>query len=1201
MKFLTSPSRLLIGTLLPVAVLFSVRGEAANLSLPQAPLFLTTGVAPNIIVTLDNSNSMKWGFVPDSLGYANNNLRATRRVKSSTFNPMYYNPNLKYEVPKKVTFNSGTVTITEYSVSNSVTFDFRKVYVNGYNPSLGTLDLSSDYRVAWEYDTSRGQDKVFADNRYATNYGGSTGTIYYLAENPAIDFRGWPTDNTKQGVPAYYYIYNQASNCTTTNDNCYSKVDVSSTSGPGRTDERQNFAIWYAFYRNRALATQTATNLAFANFSESIRLTWQDLSNCTTLNSTTCRGISYNGSNKLRTFTGQARANFFTWLGDINYNTGTPLRSALDRAGRFLQTTGSDAPYAYDPGSTQSPEYACRPSYHIMMTDGKWNSDNFSVGNVDSNSATLPDGTVYTPRAPFIDSAANTLADLAFKYWATDAQPNISNKLSPYIRESNNDAKAQYWNPKNDPANWQHLVNYTLGLGLSESLTNPKWDGDTYSGGYSGLLAGNLQWPAASSDSDNNVYDLWHTAINSRGEFFSVESPDALVTAMQNIVSRISEAETASAGQALSSPFQESNSTSLYTYTPSFSSQDWSGDLIKSSRSNTTSSKVWSAQALLNTTYGLGNINYAKRKVYIASPSNTNKLQDFSWGNLSSAQQTSLNMTLSGKDSNGQLRVNYLRGDRTYESPTKAPSFRVRKHILGDIINSTPVLVGAPSGSTALMNATVVNSDGSASASYTAYKTKWASRAARIYVGANDGMLHAFDDSGNEQFAFIPSAVIGNLYKLSDPSYNNSAHQYYVDGSPTASDVYFDGAWHTVLVGSLRGGGRSLFALDITDPNNPVLLWEKSSSDIDYADLGFTYSKPQIARLHDGNWAVIVANGYNSVNDKAVLYLMNIKDGSKLAALTASGSNATNGLSSPFVADVNGDLIADYVYAGDLQGNMWRFDLIGAQGLLGTATASDFKVAFGNAPLFKATAGTYATGATNLTQPITASPYLVKHPSGTGHIVIFGTGKYIEDIDSSANATKAMSIYGIWDRQTSGVASSTPTVSRSNLQAQNFSQSVKITYISASGDSVESQASTLSNNTVKWYDPTTNKTGLYGYYIDFPLTGEMVVNRPSLAGGTAIVTSLVPNADPCSQGVTTWLNTFDPYTGGASNTLELGTSTKYSRIFLEGLISGPSTSTLGTLINISGTTTDDSGVKKSVSLTSKNNRRQSWRSIPVEE
>ncbi|MGL4316400.1 MAG: pilus assembly protein [Pseudomonas sp.] len=1230
-----------LAALLAGGCLFAAAGQAegASLSLSQLPLFLTEGVAPNIMVTIDNSQSMRWAFAPDSMsplstssyhGYTADQVRISRRAKSSAFNPLYYNPAVTYEAPYSVTYSSGKTSYTPLSTS------FTTAYVNGFITSKGSFDLSSAYRVTWNYDTSYAAT-VMASYTTSTTYT-STGKVYYLAANPTADFAATSTtssstgsststtgvtysssasscpssisstsskgstttttstsastgstittssyvttvtayssiactksgskyivkatttatptttttvtttDKTTSAVPAYYYVYNSAlSDCdgTVDDDDCYKLVTVSSSSGTAGTDERQNFANWYSFYRNRQLATQSAANLAFSTLSDSTRLSWQALGTSDTcissgsyLTSFYCRGLVNSSTgyydNRLRNFSGAHRASFFQWLGDIYFNQGTPLIAAVDRIGATLSLSGADGPYAYSPGSTEAPVYSCRASYSITLTDGIWTTAG-THGEYDNAIQTLPDGQSYSPRAPYKDSTSNTLADLTFKYWATDAQKSVDDEVPTYTEETSTNATTQYWNPKNDPATWQHMVSYLVGLGLSTALTDPAWGGDTYSGDYPALAAGTKNWPAAAANSDNNVYDMWHAAINARGEFFSVDSPGDLVEALKQIVSRISEQTSAAASPAVTSPLLDgdgSNTYNTYTYTPKFSSEDWSGDLLKYQQNTAagTKSELWSAQDLLDTLYASGNSAYSSRLVTMAST--TGELQDFTWSNLSTAQQAALNKTLAAvTDSLGSKRVDFIRGDRSNEGTL----LRSRAHVLGDIIDSTPVIVRKPSRLASRMNAAEGQS-ATDSNSYTYFKNAHAGRDTRIYVGANDGMLHAFDEDGEEQFAFIPSEVIGNLYKLSDADYTGSAHQYYVDGSPTEADVYFAGAWHSVLIGSLRGGGRSLFALDVTNPDKISLLWEISSADAAYSELGYTYAKPAVTRLSNGDWAVVVGNGYNSDNDKAVLYLIDVADGSLIKSFTTSDSSVeANGLASPYVADIDSDQIGDYVYAGDLHGNLWRFDLLGAN-------SSAYGVSFGGKPLYS------AISSSGTAQPITSRPYLAKHPTGTGYIVVFGTGKYLESADADPNTAVAMSVYGIWDSAATATTTlaSTPLLSRSKLVAQSVDEETAATFDN-SGTAVTANIRTMTSNEVDWLNDD-GSINQYGWYLDLKvgstLAGEMVVNNPYVSDDLLIVSTLTPNEDPCADGVTTWLLTLDPYTGGGTSfeTLDL--------------------------------------------------------------
>lgn len=1202
---------------------------------PYAVSYSNTGGLTRTRLTTSFTSAYVNGFRP---GLGNVNLATDYRVSWGynpnliTTNPdvargtTYDTPGLRNDSPSVLAENpSQDFTDNSYRGTSSVSTRLTAIdilftrrfteIINGVSVTISDPSLVQDI-----FTPSSGCTATIADTRYSAVscsrnvvYSGFiTGIVISSLSYTVTASIG----NKVSGAPAYYYLYDTTlTGCTPASiqlDDCYRRVFVSATSGPGGTDERQNFANWYSFYRSRALAAQTSTNLALADASENLRLGWQALGtsdSCILVTANAnCRGISNSSSttydNRLRPFTGAHRAAFFTWLGDVYYNQSTPLLQAVARVGELLKTSGSNSPYAYDPGNSESPVYGCRASYSLVVTDGIWNSA-LNSGNVDGTDATLPDGQQYSPQAPFQDTTAGTLADLAFLYWRTDAQPGLDNKVPPYNTVTSNEVRgtntlSPYWNPRNDPATWQHLTGFYVGIGLSSALINPDWDGDTFAGGYAGLAAGTTSWPVAGADNSvnqNNVYDLWHAAINSRGEFFSAENASDLINSLGKVVTRITQSTSVGASQTVS-PTQVGDTTALFTYAPSFSSADWSGDVIKYQRTATTRTRIWSAAQQLDTRFATGNSAFTSRKVYMAKGG---ALTDFAWANLNVDQQASLNKTSGGAiDTYGSRRVNYLRGDRSLESPGATPAFRPRSHILGDIVNSSPVVVDGPNSPIALMNATVGDN------SYATFRTTNAARERRIYVGANDGMLHAFNDQGQEVYAFVPSAVIGNLNRLTERSYNGGGHQSYVDNTPVVGDVYFNGAWRTVLIGTLRGGGRGIFALDITNPSAPLLLWEKSDADASYKDLGFTYAQPVITRLHTGGWGVVVSNGYNSAQDNAVLFVMNVADGSLIKALPASDNIAApNGLSSPFVADVDGDLIADYAYAGDLHGNLWRFDLIGTS-LTATAAADNFRVAFGGRPLYTTQASSLAPGTVNVVQPITASPSVVAHPSGTGHLVLFGTGKYLEASDALANTSKAMTLYGIWDRQTDGsAASSTPVLTIANLQQQILGSDQRISYTSSAGSSVSSTANTISTTSVS-YDATTVANGKQGWYLNLPLNGELVVNKPQLFSGTLLISSLIPSTDACTAGVTTYLYALDPYTGGNNNGLfNLGLDTVYGRIQLDGLLGGivpflygnGSFSLEGTLADVTMYGSDGRPQDGGLPGKSPPSRRQTWRVI----
>ena len=418
-----------------------------------------------------------------------------------------------------------------------------------------------------------------------------------------------------------------------------------------------------------------------------------------------------------------------------------------------------------------------------------------------------------------------------------------------------------------------------------------------------------------------------------------------------------------------------------------------------------------------------------------------------------------------------------------------------------------------------------------------------------MYVGSNDGMLHSFDAAtGDETFAFIPTAVFPKLHELTGKSYEGANHQFYVDGSPVISDVYINNAWRTVLIGTVRAGGKGLFALDVTNPAEVKLLWEFGESNIPAGNdvkLGYSFSQPTVARLHNGKWAVITGNGYDSANQtngKAALLIIDMATGILTKSLEVTGTNGVNnGLSTPTVADMNVDGVADYVDAGDIQGNMWRFNLAPSGNSAAnpfarltsetSAAEASFLVSYNGAPLYRAASSTGAR------QPITAAPTIVRHPSRVGYIIIFGSGKYYQEGDKNGVANVKQSIYGIWDtgvRNNSATTARQPAnLTRAGLQAQTMNATLETT---AGGE----DARLLSQNSVKWAVPPSSPTGSwvdnaghkYGWYFDFELGREMMIERAQPLGQTLIFQTLVPNSDPCASGAENWTYAVDAFTGG---------------------------------------------------------------------
>ena len=469
----------------------------------------------------------------------------------------------------------------------------------------------------------------------------------------------------------------------------------------------------------------------------------------------------------------------------------------------------------------------------------------------------------------------------------------------------------------------------------------------------------------------------------------------------------------------------------------------------------------------------------------------------------------------------GQKMLQYIAGDKSNESPNGA-KYRNRISLLGDIIGSSPVYVGKP---------TLRYQDSiEPSAPYSKFAKDKAGRTPVVYVGANDGMLHAFRaKDGVEEFAYVPSAVFPKLSDMASPTYN---HQFYVDGTPLVSDAFFDASWHTVLVGGLNAGGQGIYALDVTDPSHfddTSVLWEfgdrqtaAAGGVTNYdADLGYTHGTPYIARVRDKNtptqnrWVAIFGNGYKntdadgsvSATGNAVLYVVNLQNGDLIKkfdtgygkAQDASGGNP-NGLLSPTPVDVDGDGNVEYVYAGDLQGHMWKFDLADAD-------PSGWKIALEGKPLFTAIA------LDGKPQPITAAPEVGPAPKTlSGLMVYFGTGRLLEILDTTIT-TPTNSFYAIWDDMST-------SAKRSDLMQQTISE--------------VGTWRTMSNNPVDW-----KKKKQRGWYMDLTAspskpTTERSVSSPQLNNGRLIFTTVVPSAseDGCTVTGKSWLMVVNPLTGG---------------------------------------------------------------------
>jgi len=569
------------------------------------------------------------------------------------------------------------------------------------------------------------------------------------------------------------------------------------------------------------------------------------------------------------------------------------------------------------------------------------------------------------------------------------------------------------------------------------------------------------------------------------------------------------------------------NSTSLssnsFIYQARFNSGDWAGELLARPISlagviGNTSDGGWNAATQLDA------MSAASRVVLTYGRDSTDGIP-FTWAAISAQTDTTATDILntdpisSTADGLGADRVNFLRGDT---GNTSAALFRLdRNGKLGDIVHSTPYYVGAPNAG---YNDTEMPG-------YSTFRTANKSRQAVLYTGANDGMLHGFNAStGDEVLAYVPRGVFSNINLLTAQGYGSSIpHRYFVDGAPMVADADVNG-WKTILAGGLNGGGQGVYALDVTDPTTfaesaaaTTVLWE--FTDEDDADLGYTYIQPnnsfltnqssQIAKMANDEWAVIIGNGYNnteadgyaSSTGHAALFVLFIEkgidgswatSGDYIKIDTEAGSTTTpNGLATPTPVDTDGDGKMDTVYAGDLEGNMWKFDLSDSDP---SNWESAFKTGQTPKPLY------IAKDSSNNEQAITSAPLVTRHPN-TGYLISFGTGKYIELSDISSTDTQ--SIYAIWD-QDATVSNRSTLVEQTVIELQTInSDKYRIT----------------SSNAVDY-------TSKDGWFMDLPESGERVDINPVIRDQRFVFATRTPSSAACVAGGSSWLMELDYLTGG---------------------------------------------------------------------
>lgn len=1102
--------------------LAALPGRDVEAAIAQSPLTLAGGAKPNLLLVMDDSGSMDWemlfptdqgvlywnrnSFVdangnyhqsggreyvylfPNGTGAGNKAYPALNArggeagnssplpprpefafARSADYNKQYFNPDLEY----RPWVSSGSKAYGDANPAAALS-----------DPEVAgsaTINLAANVSATaneWRFRTSTGMHG--ANGTTATGVSLETYTYYpatyYRRTTASIALPAWVGGgNCSTAMPSRYARF--VSDWSSARQATLEQGGVAAIAPDGAclvrtviqagTPEMQNFANWFQYHRKRHLALRASLGTVFDTVSGArvggirINSASGNLQQCSLANTDAtapmgmCDVDDADGK--------QALYRFF--YGMTGAQRGTPNRQGLLYAANQFDTNRAIV--------TQ----ACQKNFTLHFTDGYtnlpdpgWNS---GAGDADA------------------DGYSNAIADIAAKYYKRIRSDLPGGKVP--APAACGTAKAPVVNP---PA-WldcnfdPHMNTYGITLGTVGNIF-----GVTHHA-VADAHANKPAWPDPGIDGKPQVDDLYHAAVNGRGEMLNATSSAELTTRLQQALSDILARGAGSGSRTAASSSRGGGGNQLFQ--ARFDAGQWTGDVIAHEvrADGSLGKQNWSAAAQMPA-HASRNISYG--------PAST----PFAWAQLGATLRAAFNRNpLTGQvDDAGERRLNWLRGDMAAQGSRNGVTLRERNSALGDIVNSNPRYVGTENYAydRLPMGAPGRNQ-------YAAFRFGKAARKPMVYVGANDGMLHAFGAAdGIEQWAWIPSEFLATSVSQPSPALaqlprSDYSHRFYVDGQPMAGDAWFGSAWHTVLVVPMGAGGRSIVALDVTDPTaGPKVLWEYTD-----ADLGHVLGQPSIQRMANGKFAAIFGSGYG-LDASAKLFVVDIETGDLIrkidtdpAFVVASGHE--NGLSAPYPVDINGDAVIDMVYAGDLWGNLWRFDVDGGD-------ESAWRTHHGSAarpsPLVTVcasgdVAGIYGCPAAGR-QPITVRPVVGRGANGLGQTVYFGTGKLFETGDGSLPAAGAtgpvQSFYAVFDDNGNKVVAG-----RSELRQQSI--------ISESQQFRVTTANALENDDRGWYLDLVSPVAGFG--------GERVVSDPVLRGGRIIFTTFMPKADACEGGSDGWL------------------------------------------------------------------------------
>ncbi|WP_024647398.1 pilus assembly protein [Pseudomonas syringae] len=734
-------------------------------------------------------------------------------------------------------------------------------------------------------------------------------------------------------------------------------------------------------------------------------------------------------------------------IADLNPTANTPLAETYYEITRYFRGM---SPYYQNGSNYVSPiQYRCQKNYGVVVTDG------------------LP---TYDRTFPTNDP---------------DDVLNTTRSLPNWDLNAANDGDNLSGDGEGDTLYLDDLAKFAYDIDLRRDAVNPGGDLTGKSWDNAGFTKQNLSTYTIGFTASNQMLIDAADDNHGHGKYFQTNDSAGLNAALNLALSDIY-AKAGSGGGA------SSNSSSLASGTLFFQTlydpTDWHGTV--------------NAFKLDASTGATGALAWSSDTTILASSTPPPTYE--SWNTLSSAvialnftalspaQQTAFTATLPN-GVNGSQMIAWAKG-------TANAALRTRTRVLGDLIN-TNLLVTSPSEKT--------STDYGTGTSYSDYLTiKANNMSSSLLVNANDGFFNVITPgTGKRTYGYMPSTALNSLATIAASNYGAGVHKFTADGQIAVFDTQngSGATWRTVAASGLGAGGKAFFAIRLFEgtTNNVGALWEVKAPDTSntnnkFNNLGYTYSRPEAARMNDGTGIVVVGNGYGSFTGRASLFVLNASTGALIAEIPtpAIGSETDNGLSSVKLR-VNSQNVVQAAYAGDLKGRMWKFDL-------SSNAASGWKVAFSGSPLFTAPRGAG--------QPITVQPYILDHPLN-GKLIYFGTGKFLETADKQTTALQ--DFYAIWDAD-GGVGG----IVEGNLQAQQIVSSTTgsgATYFTSTSNKVDwtSQKG--------WYLPLSTGAPYVGERIIFP--------AQTIRGRIAFTTAAVNSTDPCESTGTGRLLELEPITG----------------------------------------------------------------------